>query len=1209
MFSVNNQENPKPAVINKTEAALEQNTVANSDSDELLFDYNEKEENPDFLSALAQVEDIISVIQELDESNEPDDFDDVYSGDDFIIPNSDIDEEPLNTGEISEIVNLTLSKIESLNEKYNLNLDTEHPENITQEQLDTLEKLKFVDSLPETFPKADEYFTTLGWIDMAYDTIKSVFPGLTKENIVEYAEKEKEKKDILANCVINGGKLEIGDKNSETTVSKDGLTGFIKDTMSCLTTFDAVRDYAAQNLGIDKQSTIGLLEDYILNSLSRDIALNSGNYSPETIEATKIVKNEKGEYIISSPSVFDDVTVSDYLSGTCDAKSLFTSAEHLKNISDILIDNSDLKEGKELTFDELYSAFTGVKYDEEAVSNLNKITPVYEKAVEITKNAFEVQNALKNATPYEAYEYFQKIADNNADVTASQLFNQYYSDLMAFANTLEDNPLENCGDAQGGLKLKSLTIDDNGLITETFDIIDADKFEANQEFWEDFYTYDSKTGSVTRTYNTDFDKVDDNEGYEAPIDTKTFLALNNLISDNNLYLKSEKNSYNAKFDDLFEDDAQKPDMFAYVMSVYPQMRADTLGVNTFDVKISEYIDDMDTYTSKFADVISKAGFVMSWIPGMQAVGILSLVGSYSDNFMDAVNILSSDDKDKEAKMSKLLLSTGQDLINTAAGFGINKIASIAGSKLMSKYLLNNPTPVYQTAKAIRTAGEYGVDVLASMGWDIASYIVQTGEIPDADITCKMFAQNLIFNSGDLRGGMALFRAMQTSDPEVSIGIGKTVSYNDDGSIIYKQYDKDNNIVYVRSLTGSSVTELNIGELADKRIKNYRQEIADLENAGKQLPAHILSDSEILAATRMAAEFYCTYKHYSAQSVTQIEEAFKNNSAIEVLTTRPKGENSIYTKLTNKAQTGELNLGDLEKCKSAIADAYGSRIQVKSLSPEDVEKTVSDFLKENDIDCTYKDFNDYIHGRADERIVSQLKDRMDIIIESLKERQTNAVVDGLVDGIISGKISITELNNYGSNKSTYFTPKQIEKIADAYNKKTGGILKIVSRKEDGYSSPWYVKKTDEGVYDMCTSDTYEISAKNSEKPSGYTSSQMNVTFNFNNGEKGLGELQIRGVDVNRFGDVEHIPYDISKGKIKIDNVKYSTIYNAIKNMSAESMAEYNKYTARVFNALRLRELGLDTTIPKLEGNFVDKNGKVLDISCLSYESLLKNFTHK
>ena len=102
--------------------------------------------------------------------------------------------------------------------------------------------------------------------------------------------------------------------------------------------------------------------------------------------------------------------------------------------------------------------------------------------------------------------------------------------------------------------------------------------------------------------------------------------------------------------------------------------------------------------------------------------------------------------------------------------------------------------------------------------------------------------------------------------------------------------------------------------------------------------------------------------------------------------------------------------------------------------------------------------------------------------------------------------------------------------------------------------------------------------------------MNTKYDFDDSIN--GELQIRGKEVNKFADVEHIPYDIRQNKITELDTEYAPIYDTIKSMSKDSYKQYNQYLTDVYNWLRLKELGIEATEPALKGTFTTETGQII-----------------
>ena len=442
-----------------------------------------------------------------------------------------------------------------------------------------------------------------------------------------------------------------------------------------------------------------------------------------------------------------------------------------------------------------------------------------------------------------------------------------------------------------------------------------------------------------------------------------------------------------------------------------------------------------------------------------------------------------------------------------------------------------------------------------------------------------------------------------------------IDYTDSGVII-KEYDGENISAIKYFSENGKIETIDIDNLVQRRIEKYKNELIGLE--GKEdFPKHPLTDDEILKATRISSEFYVEYLLHEKEMSDIAKGLFEGVDSIETISSRAKSENSIYAKLTKFMQKGKLNIDDPIACKEVIADAYGSRIQVSNLTEEQHREVVENYLKEFSIDCTYEDYLKLIEGTADKRVKDQLEDiRQKEILQALKEKQTDLIVDKIIENMTSDPPKITiadgKISNYGSEESTYFTPKQLERIADAYFKQTGKKLKIISVKEEGYNdnAVWTVKKSKDGDYDFCEAEKFTVESKDASKDSGYTTSQFKTIFNFADGTTGYGEIQIRGIEVNKYGDIEHIPYDYKSHKLDETDPKYAQVCKCLGSMDDESFKKYTAQMAEIYKASHKIELGYPNAgIPKLEGIFRDKQGNILDISCLSYDSLMKQFGHK
>ena len=260
--------------------------------------------------------------------------------------------------------------------------------------------------------------------------------------------------------------------------------------------------------------------------------------------------------------------------------------------------------------------------------------------------------------------------------------------------------------------------------------------------------------------------------------------------------------------------------------------------------------------------------------------------------------------------------------------------------------------------------------------------------------------------------------------------------------------------------------------------------------------------------------------------------------------------------------------------------------MNSLDSDTSSKIVEKMLKKNNINATFDDFVKYVSGEElqNKEVENALANVSKDIINSLKQKQSQEVVDQLVKGIKKGKVNITEINNYGSELTSYFTDAQIQQIADAYKY---AVSKGVFENDDVFKivndNPVLdVNNTDiiddgsvliPSKVDNNTKIAIKQKTKGAQKESGYASTQANTKHKLKDGTIANGELQIRGTKVNEFAEVEHIPYDIRSGKILKDDPKYADIYELISNMKNADYDSYNQYLGDVYKTLRMQELGL------------------------------------
>ena len=383
---------------------------------------------------------------------------------------------------------------------------------------------------------------------------------------------------------------------------------------------------------------------------------------------------------------------------------------------------------------------------------------------------------------------------------------------------------------------------------------------------------------------------------------------------------------------------------------------------------------------------------------------------------------------------------------------------------------------------------------------------------------------------------------------------------------------------------------------------YKSNLNTFLRRKEQFPS--LDDDTII---KLSSEADYLKNSYIYNDIVEYEthSNFDNVDSIVNISARVKGNDSIFSKLANKYSNAQLNEITHSNCFEAITDAYGARLQLKSLSTDDAADIINNFLK----DSPY-DYNDYLRFLNNEQIDLTMREYFKKenknILNILKEKQTNEAFTALLDAIDNKRLNITELNNYGDEFSSYFTDKQINQIADTYYNRYNKTLTVVTDISNIDAKGAKITLDDEGNT-ILEFENLIVKEKNAIKKSGYASSQMNTVYDFGKGEKGLGELQIRGAQLNEFADAEHVPYDIRSGKIVKSDKKYSSVYEVIKSMSKKSFNKYNEYLTSVYHYYRLRELGININTPTLSGRFFTTEGDEITnsvVNLLSSDALIQ-----
>lgn len=316
---------------------------------------------------------------------------------------------------------------------------------------------------------------------------------------------------------------------------------------------------------------------------------------------------------------------------------------------------------------------------------------------------------------------------------------------------------------------------------------------------------------------------------------------------------------------------------------------------------------------------------------------------------------------------------------------------------------------------------------------------------------------------------------------------------------------------------------------------------------------------------------------SASARKQYNDAV--NSYTGVLADFEKFYSITGTKLNSRVKTFEgifeKHYRNLEKYDKMTQKAYDSAnpqiAKNKGTTPisnEELKKELKriETLKTealNDLTIVRNKIEDSIGGR--------------LVMDDSSPEMIERVFQNTLKAIDSGEVKLTTMNNYcGKGMQPYFTPKQIEEI-------------YKHCKAQGYE-PYIVSPIDTKNTTLKTD--YDFHPEEAEKPSGYTTAQMN--FEHKNGF--VSEFQIRGRAINELAESEHIIYDIREGKdITKGDPEIAALTNDIKTLilemdkpqNAKLKSDYSDYLTECYEYARKSELGQFAKKPVLKEGFDPK----------------------
>ena len=582
-------------------------------------------------------------------------------------------------------------------------------------------------------------------------------------------------------------------------------------------------------------------------------------------------------------------------------------------------------------------------------------------------------------------------------------------------------------------------------------------------------------------------------------------------------------------------------------------------------------------TGVIASAVATGGLSLGVVAAAAGVGGATKAGlKFADR---ATNKVKGDALDGK-QIVKDGLSGAVEGVATAATMGVGSAAkNVAGETAKSTLKSAIVSGAKEGAKtggvagAITGAGEYTIN--ASMEDDVE---FNTGDLlknTAANALCGAVAGGVI---GGVTGGIGYAKTKNTNE---------TALNNTENELPEKDVPKLSDKEAVdETVTSENYAVAENVQAEEVKAQTPTQKVAETNTASKDLNEEIKTE-----LTSNAQQIKVNTEKHLDEAKGQITDVFGEAETVKnggEITARAKGEDSILAKLSKKYKNNKLKTTDFADSERAIGDAYGSRIQLKSVGSEEAKSIIEKGLDGTDV--SYADFVNYIQGNKGVLTAAQIEELDAVsssVLDSLKEAQTGEIVDLLVKGIDDGSITITELNNYGDDISSYFTKAQNQRIADAYAAKNPGkkldvVTQINKDSENALLEPLFDNETGELTGYVKNTDSAVYKSKGATKDSGYASSQMNVVHEFKDSTTGLGELQIRGTELNSLADAEHIPYDIRTGKVDAKTTKYPEIYNTIKTMSKESYEQYNEYLRNCYKSIRLNELGVKTEIPTMNG---------------------------
>lgn len=914
-------------------------------------------------------------------------------------------------------------------------------------------------------------------------------------------------------------------------------------------TIDGVSGGGAENSVINDNSVLGSVngnktvvtddkyEDYIaskpelLDSVSQETAVEitdsitskiaSGELTPEQ-QTQAVIVNFFAENAASFEAQYaaqeaEDGSISDGYNMIKQFLDLGISKDDIQAAmaeqNRMVSEMTDALNGKsDESFEEVFKRWTGVEYNQEAMTEFVETFQMYQLATTGMNKTQVFQSEVKKASSFEG---------------VFDAYVKYYGSEERAREELNKNFAENAvGNQETGFAAEMYINENNELVRVLPD------------------TYGAFGPTDDTTYTTLVEPMSDITNMFA-----TMPRVFNVDDADEQFAKNFENSMGISIDDLRDQ---------YVTA---QLKATGNG-SAYQRLIDKYCEEQEGFADKVSSVVTTGGMIMMVggavvciaCPPASAAGVAlmkagqatAVTGIFSDEILGAADELTSGNIDWD-EMAGYLKEGVTDLALYLSGRGINVVSGAVNAEVLSE----------TGSKLLAKLAEIGVDAPMSL---MADYII-TG---DVSLTGEGISQLMAILTG-LAGSRI------------------------------KDYEAEVKAKQSEGLVDTS-------KMTREELLAYRQQTNEYNN---------LTGEDIVRISENAEALNAEYAAHIKEAGQQMEDIFGEDGLV---TAREKSEGSVFSKLSSKYGKGKIDSYDLDTSRGAIGDGYGTRLQMKSLSVGEASDIVDGYFKENGIDCDYFTFRKYMDGDIS-GISASTVDALDSswtdVVRTLKTARSQPTVDSIVDAISHKQLEITELHNYGTETTSYFTPEQVQQIVDANAAAYGTQLKVTTQLDSSYTGMGKYNIGDDGTQTIETSKAIYTDA-GSVKEAGYSSTHLNVTHHFSDGTTGFGEFQIRGTEVNAFADVEHVPYDIMKGKIPANDAKYADIYSTVKNLTDESYSKFMGYSTDYYQYSSLRELGITTTKPTMPKTLKFDGGDFLtryQRNLLSAEGLIKKYSHK